>query len=652
MTISSSDARTGPYAGNDATTVFSYDFRILDETHIQVILTDASGVETVQTLTTHYTVSGVDAANGGNVTMLTPPATGETLTFIRIVPLTQAVDYKTRGAVQPNGLERALDKLTQIDQDQQEDLARALLMPASTDLTGIDLTLPAPAANELIGWNATATGWENKGTVSDISIVAASIASVNTVAANIADVNTVATDTADVSTVAGSIVSVATVALDIADVSTVATDIADVSTVATNIADVTTVAANVADVTNFADVYIGPSATNPTQRADTSALQTGDLYFNTTSDEMRVYNGSTWQLFTTYDQGLDTTDDVTFNSVSTSALNGGQLAGRRNMFRNGFMAIAQRSDVTSSGSFYGGPDRWAIVNSLANNMQLSQYAVSTPSPYENTPSLRAQVSTTDTPAAAENCYLRYRFEDWDVVRLWYGRTNAKSSTIFLRVRASVAGDYNIALVNTPDTRMLSWTVTLAADTWTDVTLTVPGDTAATLSYPSGITEFEFRLYLSAGTDFTSGSAQASWVASTDANQAPGQVNMLGTASATFFIESIQWELGDTATEFEHLTLDEYLTQCMRYYRKYVDLTDRGHNPNTTAGFAYIQIALSPPMRTDSYTTTITVNANTRCSSSATVDYDSANALAIRSAFTSGSSGDYVLRIDATLADEL
>ena len=61
MTVSSQTARTGPYNGNGATTVFAYDFRILDQAHVVVTLKDAANVETVQTLTTDYTVSGVGA---------------------------------------------------------------------------------------------------------------------------------------------------------------------------------------------------------------------------------------------------------------------------------------------------------------------------------------------------------------------------------------------------------------------------------------------------------------------------------------------------------------------------------------------------------------------------------------------------------------
>jgi len=50
----------------------------------------------------------------------------------------------------------------------------------------------------------------------------------------------------------------------------------------------------VADVTNFADVYIGAAASDPATRADSSALEAGELYYNTATDDMKVYSGSAW----------------------------------------------------------------------------------------------------------------------------------------------------------------------------------------------------------------------------------------------------------------------------------------------------------------------------------------------------------------------
>jgi len=196
--------------------------------------------------------------------------------------------------------------------------------------------------------------------VSDINTVSGSISNVNTTAANIADVNTVAgisnevntvaADEADIGTVSSNITDVNTVSNSISDVSSVAainsevvtvagidTDVttvsgissdvtevsgvsSDVSTVSGISSDVTTVAANLADVTNFADVYIGPASSDPSTRSDGSALQSGDLYFNTTDNRLKVYDGSQWEVTARDDSDirnlLSAAGDLTYNSAT------------------------------------------------------------------------------------------------------------------------------------------------------------------------------------------------------------------------------------------------------------------------------------------------------------------------------------------------
>ena len=150
--------------------------------------------------------------------------------------------------------------------------------------------------------------------VSEIDTVANSIANVNTVGTNIASVQTVAGVAGDVNTVAGIAPNVTTVAGISANVTTVAGVAANVTTVAGISGNVTTVAgisanvtavagvasdipivaANVADISNFADVYQGAKSTPPTLRNDGSALQIGDLYFNSVSNAMFVYASTGW----------------------------------------------------------------------------------------------------------------------------------------------------------------------------------------------------------------------------------------------------------------------------------------------------------------------------------------------------------------------
>ena len=54
-----------------------------------------------------------------------------------------------------------------------------------------------------------------------------------------------------------------------------------------------TEAANTLD--EFQDIYLGEKASDPTLDNDGNPLQTGALYFNTTTNLLRVYNGSGWQ---------------------------------------------------------------------------------------------------------------------------------------------------------------------------------------------------------------------------------------------------------------------------------------------------------------------------------------------------------------------
>ena len=148
MTVTSLTAKSGPTSGDGSTTAFSYTFRILDEDDIVVTLADADGVETVQTLTTHYTVSGVGNASGGTVTMVTAPAGTETVTISRATQFTQTVDLQNRGAVAPETLEEAFDKVTLAMQDLDERLGRAVTSGVSdtTPVTYADIAADAASA--------------------------------------------------------------------------------------------------------------------------------------------------------------------------------------------------------------------------------------------------------------------------------------------------------------------------------------------------------------------------------------------------------------------------------------------------------------------------------------------------------------------------
>jgi hypothetical protein len=122
--------------------------------HIQAVLKDAAGVETTWVETIDYSLTGAGNPAGGTVTATTAPVSGTTLAILRIVPETQATDYPDGGAFPSGSHEQALDKLTMLIQQHSEEIARALVLPASSTSTGF--AAPEPVASKFLRWNAAA----------------------------------------------------------------------------------------------------------------------------------------------------------------------------------------------------------------------------------------------------------------------------------------------------------------------------------------------------------------------------------------------------------------------------------------------------------------------------------------------------------------
>jgi hypothetical protein len=127
MTISTI-TRTKQYNGNNSTTVFAYDFNIQADSELEVYLGTPVGAPTtwtLQTITTHFSISNAGVAGGGDVTFVTAPPTGVGNVYMRrVTAKTQASNYVENDPFSANTVENNLDKLTQIQQDMQEEIDR------------------------------------------------------------------------------------------------------------------------------------------------------------------------------------------------------------------------------------------------------------------------------------------------------------------------------------------------------------------------------------------------------------------------------------------------------------------------------------------------------------------------------------------------
>ena len=157
---------------------------------------------------------------------------------------------------------------------------------------------------------------------------AASSASTATTQASNASTSASAASTSASNASTSATASAASASTATAQATTATTQASNASTSAT--AAAASAAAALAAADNFDDTYLGAFSSNPTLDNDGNALTTGDLYFNTVSNELRVYNGATWQAaaltaasFLTVSNNLS---DLASNSTARTNLGLGTLA--------------------------------------------------------------------------------------------------------------------------------------------------------------------------------------------------------------------------------------------------------------------------------------------------------------------------------------
>jgi hypothetical protein len=118
-------------------------------------------VETILTETTHYTVSATnsDYTAGGAVATVTTYDSGNTITLLRNMAITQESDFVEGMPTLYGTFEDALDKLIRICQQLYERLNRTVILNPSSPYYSLDL--PDPVAGYYVRWKNDLSGFEN-----------------------------------------------------------------------------------------------------------------------------------------------------------------------------------------------------------------------------------------------------------------------------------------------------------------------------------------------------------------------------------------------------------------------------------------------------------------------------------------------------------
>jgi len=361
MTVSTTIIKNS-HNGNGSTTNFAYQFKILQDSDLVVIIRSSTGTETTKTLTTHYTVAGAGDASGGSITFTTgnTPASGETVVIRRNVPQTQAIDYIANDPFPAETHEEGLDRTTMIAQQVSEATDRSIKLSRTNTMTSTEFTVGATdRANKLLSFDSSgelsvtqelgtfkgnwgaSTAYQVRDIVKDTStnnificITAHTSSGSQPLTSNTDSAKwSLLVDAASATTSASAAATSATAAANSAtaaasSASTASTQASNASTSAstasTKASEASTSATSAAaSYDSFDDRYLGAKSSAPSTDNDGDALIDGALYWNSTSDQMFAWDGSAWVAIKP-----TSSEQTNINAVAADATDIGAVAGK------------------------------------------------------------------------------------------------------------------------------------------------------------------------------------------------------------------------------------------------------------------------------------------------------------------------------------
>jgi len=260
----------------------------------------------------------------------------------------------------------------------------------------------------------------------------------------------------------------------------------------------------------------------------------------------------------------------------------------RNILINGDMSISQRgtsfSCSNSSGDTYT-LDRFEYIDvDTPDSVYTITQDTDVPSGQGFAKSLKVDVATADASLdSSDGTQIETKIEGQNLQYLNFGNSSAKTLTLSFWVKSNKTGTYVVRLLE-PDasSRMVSFAYTISSsNTWEKKTISVPADTGGTINNDNGA-GLNITWWLSAGTDYQSGSLASTWQSYSNGDSAVGQVNLADSTSNEWYITGVQLEASDTASDFEFLPHDVNLKRCYRYYYLYVS----GLNKQVSNAVAY------------------------------------------------------------------
>jgi len=266
-------------------------------------------------------------------------------------------------------------------------------------------------------------------------------------------------------------------------------------------------------------------------------------------------------------------DAITLASDGTCTANITNNLSNRNLVINGAMQVAQRG-TSSTSNGYQTVDRWyGYANDIGSiTATWSQGTLtSSDTPYSSgfRNYHRVTLSAAGTANAGSQVSTQTRIEAQDISTSGWNYTSSSSFlTASCWVRASTGQTFYLRITSEDGTKQnIPFAFTVADNTWTKVTWTLPGNSNSQFDNDNG-EGLRFYLIPWHGTTYTSSdTANNTWAAYASGTRVPDMASTWLTAGAsTFDYTGVQLEVGSVATDFEHRSYGDELARCQRYYQ--------------------------------------------------------------------------------------
>lgn len=243
------------------------------------------------------------------------------------------------------------------------------------------------------------------------------------------------------------------------------------------------------------------------------------------------------------------------------------LGSDRNMLINGKFDVSQRNGTTAITTTDGNSayviDRWSMYNNSGGNM-IMQQVTDVPSGEGFTHSAKVSVSSVGNTSSSDHAlHIEQKIEVGNMRHLGWGTSSPKTCTLSFYVKSSVTGTYAIHFGSDVDRFYVSSYTINSANTWEKKTITLTGATDGNWNTTTNARGLEIVWSLLAGSNFTTSSLNQ-WISTEDFHGA-SHVQWATNSGATWFLTGVQFEVGETDTEFEHEPFERTLSKCQRYY---------------------------------------------------------------------------------------